>query len=154
MIDRQARMSDTASNASPLTVFLSSSGSLRSAVPSRTSAISGTSSWRSTAGWTMAHMRTSSRRVPFSCHRFCWSSAPCRTGGVAPAHGGAFGAAVVGVLLAALYDPVFTSAVRGSADMGVALVAFALLIWWKWSPLYVVLFTALGDAALALPVFH
>jgi chromate transporter len=60
------------------------------------------------------------------------------------------GAAVVGVLLAALYDPVFTSAVRGPADMGLALVAFALLMWWKWSPLYVVVFAALGGAVLAV----
>lgn len=59
------------------------------------------------------------------------------------------GAAVVGVLLAALYDPVFTSAVRGTADMGLALVAFALLTWWKWSPLPVVVFAALGGVALA-----
>jgi chromate transporter len=60
------------------------------------------------------------------------------------------GAAVVGVLLAALYDPVFTSAIRGPADMGLALVAFALLMWWKWPPLYVVVFAALGGAALAV----
>jgi chromate transporter len=64
------------------------------------------------------------------------------------------GAAVVGVLLAALYDPVFTSAVRGPADMGLALVSFALLMWWKWSPLFVVAFAALTGGALALPIFH
>jgi chromate transporter len=36
-------------------------------------------------------------------------------------------AAVVGVLGAALYDPVWTSAVRGPADVAIALVGFAML---------------------------
>lgn len=36
-------------------------------------------------------------------------------------------AAVVGVLLAALYDPVITESVRGRADVAAALVSFALL---------------------------
>lgn len=40
-------------------------------------------------------------------------------------------AAVVGVLLAALYDPVFTEGVRGAADLALVLIAFALLEHWK-----------------------
>jgi chromate transporter len=40
---------------------------------------------------------------------------------------GGIGAAVVGLLGAALYDPVFTSAVRGPADLAIATVGFALL---------------------------
>jgi chromate transporter len=59
-------------------------------------------------------------------------------------------AAVVGVLLAALYDPVWTSSITNTADMGLALVAFGLLMFWKWSPLYVVVTAALGGALLAM----
>ena len=57
-------------------------------------------------------------------------------------------AAVVGILLAALYHPVFTSAVRGPADFAVALAGFALLAWWKLAPWRVVLLCALGGAAI------
>jgi chromate transporter len=51
-------------------------------------------------------------------------------------------AAVVGILLAALYDPVWTSAIRGRADFAVALAAFALLVYARVSPLIVVLLAA------------
>lgn len=47
-------------------------------------------------------------------------------------------AAVVGVLLAALYDPVITESVRGPRDVAAALVAFALLEAWKAPPWLVV----------------
>lgn len=40
-------------------------------------------------------------------------------------------AAVVGLLLAALYDPVFTSAIQDGRDLALALAAFALLQLWK-----------------------
>jgi chromate transporter len=46
-------------------------------------------------------------------------------------------ASVVGILLAALYDPVWTSSVRSTGDFALALVAFTLLIFWKQSPLRV-----------------
>jgi chromate transporter len=59
-------------------------------------------------------------------------------------------AAVVGILLAALYDPVWTSSIKTTADMALALVAFGLLMFWKWSPLYVVVVTAAGGALLAM----
>jgi chromate transporter len=55
-------------------------------------------------------------------------------------------ATVVGVLLAALYDPVWKSAVRGPADFGLALVAFGLLAFWRVPPWLVVLITAAGGA--------
>ena len=58
-------------------------------------------------------------------------------------------AAVVGILLAALYDPVWTSAIRTPADFALALGAFGLLAFWKWPPWLVVVLTALGGAALA-----
>jgi len=59
-------------------------------------------------------------------------------------------AAVVGLLLAALYDPVWTSAIRGRADFGLALAAFALLAVWRAPPWLVVVLTAAGAAALAM----
>jgi chromate transporter len=51
-------------------------------------------------------------------------------------------AAVVGILLAALYDPVWTSTIRTRADFAVALAAFALLVYARMSPLVVVLLAA------------
>jgi chromate transporter len=57
-------------------------------------------------------------------------------------------AAVVGVLLAALYHPVWTSAIKASADLALALVAFALLAWWSVPAWLVVLIAALGGAIL------
>jgi chromate transporter len=59
-------------------------------------------------------------------------------------------ATVVGILLAALYDPIFTSAVRGPADFALALAAFGLLVFWKVPPLWVVLFAALGGEAVSV----
>lgn len=53
-------------------------------------------------------------------------------------------AAVVGLLLAALYHPVWTSAIHSVADFGLGLVAFGLLMFWKWPPWLVVVLTALG----------
>ncbi|HUK04267.1 MAG TPA: chromate efflux transporter, partial [Burkholderiales bacterium] len=53
-------------------------------------------------------------------------------------------AAVVGILLAALYDPIFTSAVRSPLEFALALAAFGLLFFWRLSPLWVVAFAALG----------
>ena len=58
-------------------------------------------------------------------------------------------AAVVGILLAALYDPIFTSAVRSAAEFALALAAFGLLVFWRAAPLWVVVFCALGGEALA-----
>lgn len=58
-------------------------------------------------------------------------------------------AAVVGLLLAALYHPVWTSAIAGPADFGLALAAFGLLALWKAPPWTVVAFSAAGGAAQA-----
>lgn len=54
-------------------------------------------------------------------------------------------AAVVGLLAAALYDPVWTSAVRTPIDIVVALVGFVMLVAWKLSPLLVVLWCVLAS---------
>ncbi|MDM0011130.1 chromate efflux transporter [Variovorax sp. J22P168] len=59
-------------------------------------------------------------------------------------------AGVVGILLSALYDPVWTSAVHSKADFGLALVAFGLLVYARVSPVLVVMLAALGGWALAL----
>jgi chromate transporter len=57
-------------------------------------------------------------------------------------------AVVVGLLLAALYDPVWTSAILTAADFGLGMAAFTLLVFWKTPPWLVVILTALGGWAL------
>jgi len=59
-------------------------------------------------------------------------------------------AAVVGVLGAALYNPVWTSSVKTSGDFGVALLGFVLLTVWRVPPLAVVILGALGGIGLTL----
>ncbi len=59
-------------------------------------------------------------------------------------------ASVVGLLLAAFYHPVWTSAIRTPADFGLGLAAFALLVFWKLPPWLVVIAAALGGWALSL----
>ena len=58
-------------------------------------------------------------------------------------------AAVVGLLLAALYRPVWTSAIESPTDFGLAIVALGLLMLWKWPPWLVVVSTAGGSEAIA-----
>jgi chromate transporter len=58
-------------------------------------------------------------------------------------------AAVVGLLVAALYNPVWTSSVQTPGDFAVALLGFVLLTVWRAPPLLVVLVSALGGVALA-----
>ncbi|MCB1739668.1 MAG: chromate efflux transporter [Gammaproteobacteria bacterium] len=53
-------------------------------------------------------------------------------------------AAVVGLLAAALYDPVFTGAVQQPADLAIALLAFSLLAVWRAPALLVVVFCVLA----------
>jgi chromate transporter len=57
-------------------------------------------------------------------------------------------AAVVGLLVAALYRPVWTSAIFNPTDFGLALFAFGLLAFWKWPPWLVVVLTAGGAEVL------
>ena len=58
-------------------------------------------------------------------------------------------AAVVGLLAAALYNPVWTSSIKTPGDFGIALVGFVLLTVWRAPPLVVVIISALGGIALA-----
>jgi chromate transporter len=59
-------------------------------------------------------------------------------------------AAVVGLLGAALYNPVWTTSVKSSGDFAVALVCFVLLVVWRTPPFVVVLVSACAGIALAL----
>ena len=58
-------------------------------------------------------------------------------------------AAVVGILLAALYDPVWTAGITSSADFALGAGAFLLLFMWKTPPWLVVVLCALGGALIA-----
>jgi len=57
-------------------------------------------------------------------------------------------AAVVGILLATLYDPVWISAIRSAHDFGLAVLAFAALSFWRVSPWLVVLATGIASWSL------
>jgi chromate transporter len=59
-------------------------------------------------------------------------------------------AAVVGLLGAALYNPLWTTSVKTPGDFGIALVGFVLLTAWRAPPLVVVIVSALGGMALTL----
>ncbi len=58
-------------------------------------------------------------------------------------------AAVVGLLLAALYNPVWTSGITNAGDFALASAAFLLLFMWRTPPWLVVVMCALGGAALS-----
>lgn len=57
-------------------------------------------------------------------------------------------AAVVGILGAALYDPVFTSAITGPKPFALTLVGFILLQIWKLPPWLVVFISAIGGVVI------
>jgi chromate transporter len=59
-------------------------------------------------------------------------------------------AAVVGILGAALYDPIFTTAIGDLRDVTLALGCFVALTLWRVPPVAVVLAGALGGIGLAL----
>ena len=59
-------------------------------------------------------------------------------------------AAVVGILGAALYSPVFTSAIGDMRDFALALACFVALMAWKAPPWLVVIIAAVGGVGLAL----
>jgi chromate transporter len=55
-------------------------------------------------------------------------------------------AAVVGILAAALYNPVWKTAVLAPIDIGIALIGLLLLVRWRVPPIAVVLFTLVCSA--------
>jgi chromate transporter len=75
-----------------------------------------------------------------------WDTLHTRPGVQAAMRG--INAAVVGILGAALYDPVWTSSVHSLRDVAAALIGFALLTLWHVRPLLVVIFAALAGIAL------
>jgi chromate transporter len=58
-------------------------------------------------------------------------------------------AAVVGLLLAALYRPVWTSAIHSPADFALGLSGFGLLMFWQWPPWIVVVLSAAGGEIIS-----
>jgi chromate transporter len=59
-------------------------------------------------------------------------------------------AVVVGLLIAALYNPVWTAGIANAKDFTLAAAAFLLLFMWQTPPWLVVVFCALGVAALGM----
>ncbi len=60
-------------------------------------------------------------------------------------------AAVVGLLAAALYDPVWVSAVKGPSDFAIALIGCVLLVSWKWPAWATVLWCVLASTLRGWP---
>jgi chromate transporter len=58
-------------------------------------------------------------------------------------------AAVVGVLGAALYNPIWTSAILNGRDLAIALVGFLLLERWRLPPVLIVVFYVVGAVVAA-----
>src|SRR6516162_4485633 len=77
-----------------------------------------------------------------------WDALRKKTGAQAMMRG--VNAAVVGLLGAALYNPVWTSSVQAPGDFAVALTGFVLLTVWRAPPLVVVIVSAIGGVLLAL----
>ncbi|MDN4494074.1 chromate efflux transporter [Ureibacillus aquaedulcis] len=59
-------------------------------------------------------------------------------------------AAVVGILISALYDPIFTSAIIEPIDFVFAVILFSMLTYWKMSPLIVVITGVVGGTLITL----
>jgi chromate transporter len=76
-----------------------------------------------------------------------WNTLRARAGARAAMRG--VNAAVVGLLAAALYTPVWTSSVKNAADLGVAILGFVALTVWHASALWVVILGALAGVALS-----
>jgi len=72
-----------------------------------------------------------------------------RRGAIAPAALAGVNAAVVGLLLAAFYRPVWVTGIGGVGDFALAIMAFLLLFMWRTPPWLVVLLSAIAGAAIA-----
>jgi chromate transporter len=75
-----------------------------------------------------------------------WDALRHRAGAQATMRG--VNAAVVGLLAAALYDPIWTSAVKTHADAAIAIIGFVLLTVWGTAPLVVVAISAAWGIAI------
>jgi chromate transporter len=76
-----------------------------------------------------------------------WYSLRARSGAQAAMRG--INAAVVGLLGAALYNPLWTSSINTPGDLSMALIGFVLLTMWRAPPLLVVIINVLAGIALA-----
>jgi chromate transporter len=79
-----------------------------------------------------------------------WNVLRQRVGAQATVRG--VNAAVVGLLAAALYDPLWTHSVGSIWDFFVALAGFLMLTVWRTPPIAVVILSALAGIALRLGV--
>lgn len=77
-----------------------------------------------------------------------WDRFRTRTGAQAIMHG--VNAAVVGILAAALYDPLWKTSIAGWQDVAVAVTGFILLTFAKFPPLLVVLIILAAHTALVI----
>ncbi len=77
-----------------------------------------------------------------------WHGLRARPGAQAAMRG--TNAAVVGLLGAALYNPVWTSAVQSPADFAIAATGFVLLVVWRAPPLLVVVLSALAGVGVGV----
>ena len=98
------------------------------------------------AAWTLVAIFLPSFLLVIGALPF-WESLRGRSSSQAALSG--INAAVVGLLLAAFFDPVWTSAITSRADFGLALVAFGMLAFWRVPPWLVVLIAAIGGALIA-----
>jgi chromate transporter len=81
----------------------------------------------------------------------CWNALRQRPSAQAALRG--VNAAVVGLLLAALYRPVWTSGITTASDFALGVAAFLMLFMWRTPPWLVVVFCAVGGAVLAFIPF-
>jgi chromate transporter len=82
-----------------------------------------------------------------------WDTLRRRTGVQSALRG--VNAAVVGLLLAALYKPVWTSAIFGPADFAIGILAFLLLAFWAVPPWLVVVFGAVAATVVSvIPILN
>jgi len=77
-----------------------------------------------------------------------WSAIRARPGLRSALQG--INAAVVGLLFAAFYQPIWTSAIRRPLDVALAAAAFGLLVVWKLPPWIVVIVGAIGGAVIGI----
>ena len=59
-------------------------------------------------------------------------------------------ASVVGILIAALYHPIWTSSISSPLDFSLAAILFSMLVYWKWPPWLVVFTGAAGGFIISL----
>lgn len=58
-------------------------------------------------------------------------------------------ASVVGILLAALYDPIWTSSIHDKIDFALATILFSMLVYWRFPPWVIVLAGAIGGVIIS-----